>query len=168
MAALILRQIKSFSTLWDMLVCITYVLWPNQLKPWEVPAVIGSIVVVDVLTCCALLHFVCDLKAIDMNRGSNLIQELVLYEFEQDHCMTKASKNVCCVKSEGPVDHCTITRLFKEFSLSCKNIDNHAMSVRPKTVCSEAMLQAIETNLVSSTERVSGEILRIYYGSSAS
>ena len=37
----------------------------------------------------------------------------------------------------------------------CKNFDNQARSDRSKTVNSEAMLQAIEANLESSTWRVS-------------
>ena len=40
----------------------------------------------------------------------------------------------------------------------CKNIDNQARSVRPKTMYSKVMLEAIEGNLVSSIWRVSGEL----------
>ena len=47
-----------------------YIMLPKQFNPWEVLAVIGSIVVVGVLTRCALLHSVCDFK---MNVQHSLI-----------------------------------------------------------------------------------------------
>ena len=49
-----------------------------------VQAVIGSIVVVGVLTCYALLHSMFDLKAAQMNVKHILIQELILYKFKQE------------------------------------------------------------------------------------
>ena len=36
--------------------------WPKQFKPWKVPTMVVSIVVVGVLTCGALILSVCDLK----------------------------------------------------------------------------------------------------------
>ena len=63
----------------------------------------------------------------------------------------EVTKNICCGKGEGAADHITVTRWFK-------NHNNQAMSGRPKTVNSIAMLQAIEGNLVSNTQRVSGEL----------
>ena len=63
---------------------------------------IGSIVVDDVLTYCALFHSVCDLKDTQMNVQYNLIWELILYGF-------------CCEKHEGTVDHSTVTRWLKKF-----------------------------------------------------
>ena len=39
-----------------MLVLDAYTTWLKQFKLWKVPNVVGSIVVVSVLTCCALLH----------------------------------------------------------------------------------------------------------------
>ena len=44
-----------------MLVCSVFITWP---KPWKVPTVVGSNVVIGVLTLCTLLHCVCNLKAI--------------------------------------------------------------------------------------------------------
>ena len=38
-----------------------------------VQAVVGSIVVVGAFTCCALFHFVFDLKAVQMNMQQSLI-----------------------------------------------------------------------------------------------
>ena len=39
----------------------------KQFKPWKVPTVVGSIVVVVALTVCALLQSVWDLKTAPMN-----------------------------------------------------------------------------------------------------
>ena len=52
----LLECIISFVIFWYMLVCSMYILWP---KPWKVPAVVDSIVVVGALTCCALFHSPC-------------------------------------------------------------------------------------------------------------
>ena len=55
-----------------MLVCGIYIMW-------KVPSVVGSIMVVGVLTCSALLHSKCDLKTAD---ECSLIWELMLYKIE--------------------------------------------------------------------------------------
>ena len=112
--------------------------------------------VVGALIHCALVHSVCDLKATHMKMRHSLIQELMLYKFKLSHNTRDAIKNICCVKGEGVAEYSTITRKFKEFYLYCKNLDNQARSDRPKTVDSNAMLQAIEE---SSTWRVSGELI---------
>ena len=65
----------------------------------------------------------------------------------------EATKIICCVKDEGAVDPCTITRLFKKYGSGCTDLDNQARSGRSKTVVSEAIV----ANLVSSTWRVSGK-----------
>ena len=51
------------------------------------------------------------------------------------------------MKDEGAVDHNTVSRGFKKCHLSCKNSNNQAISSRPKTADSEAVVQAIEANL---------------------
>ena len=48
------------------------------------PAVDGSIVAVGALTEYALLHPVCDMKALQMNVQCSLIRELILYEVKLD------------------------------------------------------------------------------------
>ena len=63
----------------------------------------------------------------------------------------KVTKIICCVKSEGTVDHSTVTRLFKKFCSGCKNLDNQVRSDKPKTMDIEAVLKAIEANPASST-----------------
>ena len=66
----------------------------------EVQTMVGSVVVIGVLTC-VLLHFVCDLKVANVNIQNSLIQKLKLYEFELDHKTTEG---------EGTVDHSTVNR----------------------------------------------------------
>ena len=61
-------------------------------------AVAGLIVVVSILKCCALLHFVYDLKAAQMNRHCSQVQELMLYKFELGLNTAETTKNICCVK----------------------------------------------------------------------
>ena len=48
-----IRKILDLITSDNMHVCIKMGL---QFKPWKIPAVVGSIVVVDMLTHCALLY----------------------------------------------------------------------------------------------------------------
>ena len=62
-----------------------------------------------------------DLKFKQMDEQYSLIWELMLYEFEQNYNPMKATKNFCCMKGGGPVDHCAVTRLFKKFYSSYKN-----------------------------------------------
>ena len=63
-----------------------------------VQAVVGSIVVASVLICGALRHSVCDLKAAQMNVQWSLNRDIILFEFELDHNVLKATKNICCAK----------------------------------------------------------------------
>ena len=51
-----------------MLVCGVYIMCLKQFKLWELPTVVGSIVVVGELTCCALLQYVYDFKTTLMNK----------------------------------------------------------------------------------------------------
>ena len=103
---------------------------------------------------CALLHSMYDLKAVQMN----LIWELLLDKFELGHNTAEAPKNICCVKGEGAIDHISVTRWFKKFYLGCKDLDDQAMSGRPKTMEFKAMLKAVEANPTSNTPRVSRKL----------
>ena len=67
----------------------------------------------------------------------NLIQELMLYEFELGHKSQGSNENICCVK--GTVDYNPVIRWWKK-------LDDQAKSGRPKTVDSEAVLRAREAN----------------------
>ena len=51
-----------------------------------------------------------------------------------------ATKNLCCAKGEGSVDHSTITKWIKKFHLGCKKLDDQTRSSWPKTIDSEAVL----------------------------
>ena len=55
-------------------------MWLKQFKPWKVLIVVDSIVVVGVLTCCALFYYMCDVKATQLNVQLSLIWEPMLYE----------------------------------------------------------------------------------------
>ena len=105
----------------------------------------------------ALLLSIFDLKAGQMNMQCSLIQELMLYEFQLGYNVTKAAK-ITCMKEEGAVDLGTVSRCFKKFRSGCKNLDDQVKSRRPKNVYSKTVLQAVATNPVSSTQRVSGEL----------
>ena len=50
-----------------------------------VQSVEGTIVVVNTMTCSALLHFSCDFKATQINMQCNLIWEFMFYEFKLGH-----------------------------------------------------------------------------------
>ena len=79
--------------------------------------------IVVVLPQSVLLHFVCDLKATQMNMQHSLIQEHAL-QIQTGHNVMEATKNVCCVKGEATVDHSTVTRLFKKLHSDCKPLDH--------------------------------------------
>ena len=110
-------------------------------------------------TLCALLHSVTDLKTAQMNMQRNLIWELTLYGFELGYNSAEATKNTCCTKGEGAVDRSRVMRRFEKFrSEVCKDLDDEIRPRKSKSVHSEALLKAIETNLVSCVLRVSDEL----------
>ena len=74
----------------------------------------------------------------------------MLFKFEVGPNITETTKNIC-VKGKGTVDYSTVTRCVKKFCSGYKNFDNMRKSDRPNSMDSEAMLQTIEANLVSST-----------------
>ena len=82
----------------------------------------------------ALFHSLYDLKVTQMNIWNSLIRELMLYEFKLKHSASEPSKNICCVKGEGAVDHSTVTNCFKKFCLDRKKLDNKARSSKPNTM----------------------------------
>ena len=77
--------------------------------------------------------------------------------FKLGHNAMKAIKNICCMKNEGKVDHNTVTRWLKKFHSSCKNVHDQGRLGRSKTVDSKVVFQNIETNPVSTTQRVSSK-----------
>ena len=88
----------------------------------------------------------------------SLIQELMLYKFKLSHYTKEETKNNCCAKGKGIIDHNSVMRWSKKFRLSYKNFNNQVRSCRPKIMNPEAMLQVIETTLASRIQRVSGEL----------
>ena len=71
------------------------------------------------------------------------------YKFKGGHDTAEATKTFVLQKVKMQLT--TVTRRFKKFCLGCKNCDDQARSDKPKTGFQD-LLQAIETNLVSSTE----------------
>ena len=81
-----------------------------------------------------------------MNVRHSLIWQFMLYAFELGHNATEATKNICCTKSEGTVDHNTVTRWLKKNCLFYENLDNQAKSDR---LDSETMFKEYQTSLAS-------------------
>ena len=92
-------------------VCASLYQGTKAIHPWQVPDVIVSILVVDMLIYFALLYSECNLKATQMNRQHSLIQEHMFYTFELGYNAMEATRNICCVKHEDTVDHSTVTNL---------------------------------------------------------
>ena len=70
----------------------------------------------------------------------------------------EVTKNICCVKGEGAVNHSSVTRLFKKFCLGGKNCDGQARTGKTKTVYSDIVLLAKVENPVHNSRRVSAEL----------
>ena len=66
--------------------------------------------IISMLKHCTLLHFVCDLKAAQTNVQRNLNRKFMLYKFKLGDNTARATKNICCVKGDGVVDHSTVSR----------------------------------------------------------
>ena len=102
----------------------------------------------------SMLYNMCDLKAIEINMQSSLMNNLMFYVFKLGCNTTKATENTFWAKGEGAVDYNTVTRWFKKFYLGCKNLDDQTRSGMSITVYSEVILQAIKASLTSSTLRI--------------
>ena len=87
----------------------------------------------------------------------NIILQLGNLYFTNSN-IAEAIKSLCCAKGDGAVDHTTLTRGSKKFRLGYKNLTNQAKSGKLKTIYSKAVLLAVETNPVSNTRGVSGEL----------
>ena len=69
------------------------------------------------------------------------------------HYIMKSTKTICCTKSESVVDH--NNQMIEEIF---HMLQESRCSSKPKTMDSLVVLKVIETNPVSSTWRVSGEL----------
>ena len=78
----------------------------------------------------------------------------MLYEFELCHRNNQKPFIVQKLK----VKFITVTKWFKKFYSVSKNPDDQTKSGWPKCVNSEAVLQTIEANAASRTQRLSGEL----------
>ena len=67
------------------------------------------------------------------------------------HNAVETTKNIFV---EGAVENSQVTRWSKKFQLSCKNLNDNAMSSRPKYVDSKSVLQTIEENPTICTLRL--------------
>ena len=68
---------------------------------------VGSIVAVDVLTRCVLVHFVWDKKVGQINLQRNLSRQLEL----SYNTAEESKKNICYVKDESTVGHSSVTKI---------------------------------------------------------
>ena len=123
----------------------------SQFKSWKVPVQVVRIVLVGALICCTFLLCLRDLKAATMILQRSLIWELMLYEIELGHKAAEAS--IYGTKSNGAIDHSTVTRWFKRFYSGCKDLNHQIRLSRPKSMDSVAMFQAIKTNSTESIRR---------------
>ena len=70
----------------------------------------------------------------------------MVYEIKLGHNIVETTKNICCAKGEGAVDHSIVSRWFKKFCSDCKNLNNQTKSGTFKTMDSKTVHQAIGTN----------------------
>ena len=84
----------------------------------------------------------------------SLILEFIQYEFNRGHNASEATKNICWLNDEVTVDRMRVTRWFKKFRPSFKNLDDQAKSSMHKVVD----FLAEKAIAVSSIWRVSGKI----------
>ena len=124
------QRITSFAIWWYMLVCSEHI-------TQKVLTVVGSIVVLGVLTYLVLFHSLWDLKAIQRNMQHSLIWELMLNKFGHSHKPREATIDICFMKDEDTVDHSIVTRWFQKFCSVFKNVSNQA---RPRS-CSKLLGQ---------------------------
>ena len=129
---IVLGWVKSFATLCYVLV---------MSKAVESSSCgLGSIMVVGVLTCCALLHSLCDLKAAQMNMQCSVIQELMLWVWTGLLCRGHNQKHFLCKRWRHS------NQIVPKILLCWKNLDNQAMSGRLKNLDSKVVHQAIKAN----------------------
>ena len=71
----------------------------------------------------------CDLKAAQKNVEHSLIWKFMFYKFVLSHNAAETTKNICCMKGEGAVDHSTIIRWFMKFCLVARTRMNKQAQV---------------------------------------
>ena len=93
-----------------------------------------------------------------MNVKRTLIWELIPYEFEVGDNVTEVTQNIGRAKGKDGVGHSKVPRWFKKFCFGCKYLNDQAISGKPKIVVCKSVLQAIEANSASSSQRPSVEL----------
>ena len=68
------------------------------------------------------------------------LQHCLIWELKLGFNTMEAAKNLCYEKGQSAVDNSPV----QEICLSCKNLDDQAMSGRTKTLDFKSMLQAIK------------------------
>ena len=95
---------QKFCNIFCILIHGAYIPRSKQFKLCYVPVVVGSVVVVGVLTRCALLHYVCNLKTAQITVQRGLILKLMLSGFELGYNALEAIKTIRCMKGTGAFD----------------------------------------------------------------
>ena len=82
----------------------------------------------------------------------------MFHEFELGHNISEET-NFFLQKMKAQLIMTTVNRCLEKFPSGCKNLHDKEKSGRRKTVDSQAVLLAIKTNPVSSTQRTLGELI---------
>ena len=90
-----------------------------------VQAVVDCIVVVGVLTCCALFQSVWDFKVTQMNMKQSNSGTYALW-VQTELCYCGSNQKICCAKGKSTVNYSTVTRWFMKFHSGFKNLNDQA------------------------------------------
>ena len=126
----------------------------KTVQGWKVHTVVGSITVVDMLTCFALHHSMSNLRAMLMNVQLCLIQGLKFCKFNLGHNVMEVAKNICSIK--GAIYHSN-EMVARNFIQVARTLTKGKVR-KDKTMKFLAMLQTIETNLTRRTQKEFGEL----------
>ena len=86
------------------------------------------------------------------------IRVLLRHYWRQHFKAIDAAKKICQVEGERTVSVCTAQKWFKRFNEGHTNLNDEPRSGRPKTVDSEALLNAVEATPSTSIRRLSAEL----------
>ena len=115
---------KFYNILVVHIVCSAYISWPKQFKLWKVLTMVGSILVVGMLTCCALLHSMCELKAAQLNMQHIIISRTSILWVPTGLITPpqKQPKPFVVQKVKGYLIHCKVIRWSRNFALVARNL----------------------------------------------
>ena len=83
---------------------------------------------------------------------------ILRHYWKQNFTASAAARQICQVEGEGKVSNRTARKWFKQFSQGDTNLTDKKRSGRPKTINSEAILNAVEINPSTSTRRLTAEL----------